>query len=364
MRPLRIFYASDTTPNTWMAGIQSNIWRNNLLLPLQNLGHEVIEFDYDLTPTFRNLDATNPRQAAFIQKNRPTVSAELLCQIKAAHAAKPLDLFFSYLYDPCILPSAIDEIRDLGGGGIKTVNWFCNGSYQLDLVREISPHYDFCLVPEKFRMKDYRAMGAHPIYCQEAANPAIYKPYDTPKEFDVTFVGQAYGDRPLFLKYLLDQNIRVNVWGHGWRNPHPKYLPAETYNAIQSIPQDLRGDPLPDDEMVRMYSRSKVNLGFSTCGDTHLNRDRILQVRLRDFEVPMSGGFYLVERMAELAEFFTEGKEIACYSNREELAEKIAHYLAHDDQREAVAQAGRNRALADHTWHKRFQNSFAAMGLQ
>ena len=153
----RVFYASDATPNTWFANVRSNIWRNNLLLPLRDLGHDVVEFEYDLTQTFRNLDATDSRQAAFIAENRPKVSAALLRQVRAAHAAAPIDLFFSYFYDACILPEMIDEIRAMG---IKTVNWYCNGSYQLHLVREISPRYDFCLVPEKFRMGDYLAMGA------------------------------------------------------------------------------------------------------------------------------------------------------------------------------------------------------------
>jgi len=91
-------------------------------------------------------------------------------------------------------------------------------TYQLHLVSEISPHYNWCLVPEKFRIKDYEAMGARPIYCQEAANPTIYKPYDVPVEFDVTFVGQAYGDRPLYIGHLLDQGIDARVWGYGWQN--------------------------------------------------------------------------------------------------------------------------------------------------
>ena len=358
--PLRIFYASDTTPNAWFASVRSNIWRNNLYLPLVDLGHDVVEFQYDLTQTFRNLDTNDPRQAAFIATNRPAVSAALLEQIKAAHAVKKVDIFFSYFYDTCVLPETIDAIRRMG---IKTVNWYCNGSYQLHLVREISPHYDFCLVPEKFRLPDYRAMSARPLYCQEAANPAIYKPFDLPKEFDVTFVGQAYGDRPLFIRHLLNQGITVNVWGHGWRNPHPKYMPAETFNAIVAIPESLRNDPLSDDDMVKMYSRSKINLGFSTCGNTHAAAERILQVRLRDFEVPMSGGFYLVERMDELAEFFAEGREIACYAGQDELAAKIKYFLAHESTRAAIAAAGHARALRDHTWQKRFQTAFAEMGL-
>jgi hypothetical protein len=340
--------------------VRSNIWRNNLLWSLEEMGHEVVEFTYDLTETFRNLDVRDAKQAAFVEKNRPRVSAELVRQVRAAHTEKPVDLFFSYFYDTCVLPEAIGEIRGLG---IRTVNWYCNGSYQLELVREISPAYDFCLVPEKFRLGDYEAMGARPIYCQEAANPAVYKPHEVEKEFDVTFVGQAYGDRPLFLRYLLERGIRVHVWGHGWRDPHPKYVPRETFEAIMALPVELRNDPLADEELVKMYSRSRINLGFSTCGDTHAGGERILQVRLRDFEVPMSGGFYLVERMEELGEFFEYGKEIAGYRGREELAEQIAYYLGHEEERAAIAAAGLRRARGEQTWAKRFEMAFAKMGL-
>jgi hypothetical protein len=51
---MRIFYASDTTPTP---AFQSNMWRNNRFQPLVDLGHEVVEFKYDLRKTFRNLTA-------------------------------------------------------------------------------------------------------------------------------------------------------------------------------------------------------------------------------------------------------------------------------------------------------------------
>ena len=173
---MRIFYATDRSPN---ANFESDLWRNNLYLPLIDLGHDVIEFDYDLRKTFQNLNKHNQDQKKFIEINRPKVSKELLKQIKETHKRAPINLFFSYFYDACITPETIDEIKSMG---IKTVNWYCNGSYQLDLVSEISPHYDYCLVPEKFRLQDYRALGANPIYCQEAANPNVYKPYEIEQE--------------------------------------------------------------------------------------------------------------------------------------------------------------------------------------
>ena len=89
----------------------------------------------------------------------------------------------------------------------------------------------------------------------------------------------------------------------------------------------------------------------------------IKQVRLRDFEVPMSGGFYFVETMLELAEFFEYDKEIVGYADKQELADKAAYYLAHAQEREQIRQAGLARAQRDHSWHKRFLDSFAQMDL-
>ncbi|ACM19834.1 glycosyltransferase, putative [Geotalea daltonii FRC-32] len=385
---MRIFYAADNTLNSFF---QSNLWRNNLYLSLVDLGHDVVEFRYDLRETFENLDLDDPWQRAFINRNRPKVSAELLRQIKAAHAEKPVDLFFSYFYDACVLPETIDKIKETG---IKTVNWYCNGAHQLHRVREISPRYDSCLVPEKFRLKDYRSMGANPLYCQEAANPNIYKPYDLPQEFDVTFVGQAYGERPAYIRYLFDQGLDVRVWGYGWKSSASGETKASSgiYTRISRatgklfsqegrsvlrrnllralhlqsevvLPEKILGEPLSDLEMIKMYSRSKINIGFSACGDTHQSGERIVQVRLRDFEVPMSGGFYMVEYMEELEEFFTIGKEIVCYTGPEDLAEKIRYYLSHDSEREAIRKAGYERCLRDHTWQKRLSNAFQQLNL-
>ncbi len=364
---MRIFYASDKSPN---AAFHSELWRSNLYQSLVDLGHDVVEFDYDLAETFRHPNTHDPKQKAFIAANRPRVTAELLRQVKAAHATQPIDLLFTYFYDACVLPEAIDEIKALG---IVTVNWYCNGSYQLHLVSEISPHYDWCLVPEKFRLKDYKAMGARPLYCQEAANSDVYKPFDLPKDYDIAFVGQAYGERPDYIHRLVSAGLTPYVWGLGWE----RFAPPSPIRRLRRwagrtllgtgpppvpLPPNLLGGPLSDTELVRMYSRAKINLGFSACGETHLGDNRIVQVRLRDFEVPMSGGFYLVEYMEELEEFYEIGIEIVCYDGPDDLVAKINYYLTHDNERDAIARAGRARCLRDHTWQKRFQTAFTQMG--
>jgi len=212
-RSLRIFYAVDSTPNACSLK-NSRIWYYNLYLPLVDLGHEVLPLDYNLRPHFKYADLDRPRDRAFIEENRPKLEDALLEQISAAHQLKPIDVFFSYFHSSFVRPEVIKEIRSMG---IITVNWYCNASYQFDLVEEIAPAYNYCLVPEKFRLQDYRRVGANPIYCQEAANPNIYKPYPLQREYEVTFVGQKYGDRPGCIRYLLDNGIDVRVWGPGWQ---------------------------------------------------------------------------------------------------------------------------------------------------
>jgi len=209
-----------------------------------------------------------------------------------------------------------------------------------------------------------------------------------------------------YRKYLLEQGIDVRVWGSGWQKlssepclMHPRgpvrraleirraLQTKEGWHALKehichlagveatcpspsagkeehiTLPSRILGGTLSDMKMVRMYSRSKINLGFSSCGNTHESGERILQVRLRDFEVPMSGGFYMVEYMEEMEEFFSIGKKIVCYSGKEDLVDKIQYYLRHDEERERIRQAGHERCLQDHTWQKRFRMAFREMSL-
>ncbi len=200
---MRIFFAAPATAHQG-ALPSSTLWHANLYQPLVDLGHDVVVFDFDYSEFNRNLDPWDPKQRAFTTENRPRFSEQLIKQFEEAQARAPVDLFFSYFYSSYVEPEAI---RNVGAAGPVTVNWYCNASYQFALVEEIAPAYNYCLVPERFRLDDYRAVGATPIYCQEAANPQIYRPYDLPRTYDVAFVGQRYGDREVFLRELIDAGV-------------------------------------------------------------------------------------------------------------------------------------------------------------
>lgn len=376
---MRIFYASGSTPNGALP--ISGIWRSNLYGALADLGHEVIEFDYDLELLIAASDTRNPRNLRFVERHRPEASRELVRQVRQAHADASVDLLFSYFSSSCVTPEAIRDVRALG---IPTVNWYCNASYQFHLVEEIAPAYDACLVPERYRLDDYRRAGANPIYCQEAANPVFYKPRPLPRDLDVVFVGARYGDRPHLVQRLLGAGLDVRVFGPGWapepfrsrvRRLTPRRLVgwpparlrhrAPTRLAVPGpgIRLPAYGGVIADEELPVVYSRAKIALGFSAVGNTHASQERLTQIRLRDFEAPMSGAFYLVEHMPELAEFFEIGREVMTYRNADELVDKCRYFLAHEDERERIRLAGYERALRDHTWQRRFTDVFQRLGL-
>ncbi|HEX7519694.1 MAG TPA: glycosyltransferase, partial [Candidatus Deferrimicrobium sp.] len=54
-------------------------------------------------------------------------------------------------------------------------------------------------------------------------------------------------------------------------------------------------------------------------------------------------------------DFFEIGREVICFDSLGDLRDKISHYLAHPEEREAVGERGRQRVLRDHTYERRME---------
>ncbi len=86
-------------------------------------------------------------------------------------------------------------------------------------------------------------------------------------------------------------------------------------------------------------------------------------LKLRDFEVPMSGNLYLTQDNPELALVYDVDKEIVTYKDENDCAKKVKWLLNNPEQAEKIRKAGRKRALKDHTWEKRFVDIFQKAGV-
>lgn len=364
---MNIYYASASSANNIVLP-DSKIWDINLKYSLRKLCSKIFEPTFDVSQQYK--ECMIALHHGNVEKVREKYSKIIFNEIKEINKEYRVDLFFTYYSSRHILPEVIDKIKDLG---IITVNFYCNNIHQFDLVSEIAPHYDYCMFPEREALQKYIDVGANPVHIQMAANPDIYKPYPLNREYDVTFVGQNYLSRQDYMEYLYRNGIDVHAWGPNWENalmPSKRGMVNRVKSKLglnkQVLPKTNVNGPLSDEELINMYSRSKISLNFSevVVSDKNYDSGAIKRhIRLRDFEAPMSGAFYITGYQDELKEYYEIDKEIVCYDTKEELLEKIRYYLKHPDEAEAIRIAGHKRALKDHTWENRFKELFNKIGL-
>ncbi|HIJ79553.1 MAG: glycosyltransferase [Desulfobulbaceae bacterium] len=309
-------------------------WERDALLPSLRRFGEVTHYDWQPKYDHQGKD--------WLSGQKQRMNSELIGLVNDLVQKGAVDVIFTYLSGELVFPETVQEIAS---HGIPVVNMFLNdkeifvGKKKKDAaqgMRDICRHFHLCWTSTEDALEKYCVEGATPIYLPEGANPEVHRPYDVEQDTDVSFVGQCYGVRPMVAGMLQERGIAVSCYGYGWPN-----------------------GPLSTEEMVKMYSRSKINVGFGGVD----NLKEMYCLKGRDFEVPMSGGFYLTEDNDELARCFVPGKEIATYRDFEELVSKVSYYLKHDEEREEIRRRGYERALAEHTWEKRFEKVFTILGV-
>jgi spore maturation protein CgeB len=87
------------------------------------------------------------------------------------------------------------------------------------------------------------------------------------------------------------------------------------------------------------------------------------QIKGRNFEVPGCGGFLLTGRAENLDQYYADGKEIVIFDHSDDLIMKIRYFLKHEEERVAIARAGYDRTIREHTYARRFEAIFRHIGL-
>src|SRR5690349_5942628 len=137
-----------------------------------------------------------------------------------------------------------------------------------------------------------------------------------------------------------------------------KFARRYSFEALSDA--DLRG-PCKDECLPDIFHKTHVNLGFSDTGwhsGTEIRQSKNLQCRLRDFEVPMAGGFYVVQEAPDHSQYYKIGEEIVTWSDPAEFVDKIRFYVRNEQAATRIREAGQRRALEEHTWRHRFDRLF------
>ena len=77
--------------------------------------------------------------------------------------------------------------------------------------------------------------------------------------------------------------------------------------------------------------------------------------RVQNADILGCGGFLMTNFQSELTDYFTIGVDLEAYSSMDELVDKCAYYLAHDDERLQIARNGYEKVSASHTYPHRIR---------
>lgn len=156
--------------------------------------------------------------------------------------------------------------------------------------------------------------GNHALWLPNAYPADLIGPNaDIQKEYDVGFCGN---------------------WVRGRR---------EFYEQVQQRVPVQTDIMVLGDSMVRAIQRYRV----------HLNRNHSVDLNYRTYETLGAGTFLLTNRTDKLLDLFKPGAHLDTYESVEDCVEKIKFYLAHPEEREAIAQNGYELVRARHTYDAR-----------
>ncbi len=130
---------------------------------------------------------------------------------------------------------------------------------------------------------------------------------------------------------LLGENYSVHL-----------YTPGET--AIKGVRNMGKVDYY--EEAPHVFANSKINLNISL-------RSIQTGIPLRAFDIMGCGGFLLTNYQEDYLEYFEPDEDMVIYYSYEDLLEKVAFYLEHEQERERIAQNARRKVASEHTYLQR-----------
>jgi spore maturation protein CgeB len=315
---------------------------------LRRLGHRVSFIDNrGYAPTLRAIEA---EPASEQDKASARTDLFLLAAEATRHAvreARP-QLALYLAQSPVVRDSDLDDVR---AAGIPSVFWFVEDFRVFYYWPAAVRRFDHVWTIQRGELHDRLRAAGHPSfdYVPLACDPELHRRY-APEELvsyaaSLAFAGTGYPNRRHLLLGLRDLGLRL--WGtHFSREAALADCLAAGHDGV-----------LPHEALARIFAASTINLNLSSSIDPatfSLPKDL---VNPRTFEISGCGGFQLVDALIPVGEFFEPGRELALFASVEEARDKIRYYLAHDEERQAMAARAFRRAHAEHTYDVRLKDA-------
>lgn len=241
-----------------------------------------------------------------------------------------------------ILPQTLSAIREATGCRILYASGTSPIVFSHSIEREAARLYDLALVNDLYHGMQWLELGAKRMACLPyvAIDPDFHQPPTLSDEekaryaCDVTFVGtlmpqQLYSERVAALEALRDFDL--GIWS--------------VHDVPPRLRPHLRGAALGA-QMMRVLAGSTISLNphgdFMRYGGN-----------MRLFEAAALGAFQLCDDRPGIREWFRPDEHLVIYHSLDDLRAKVVYYLAHPEERAALATAAREHVLKHHTYAQR-----------
>jgi hypothetical protein len=179
------------------------------------------------------------------------------------------------------------------------------------------------------------------LFLPQAADPATDRPAArAPARFrcDASFVGSGqYPYRHDLLRQVA-AICRLQIRGPGWGDG-PRDLP-------------VAGGTVRGRRFARVVRGAAVSLGALAVPEQAEQRACASN---RMWKVMACGGFYLGQRVPGIDRLAADGVHCAWYDTADDALHRLREFLPDAESREAIARAGREHSLAEHTYARRLE---------
>lgn len=153
-------------------------------------------------------------------------------------------------------------------------------------------------------------------------------------------IGDQYDDG-IFKVWLIDiinkkvaQNDRKEMCSYLARNYNFNLFSGADTSFDPAI--NNKGYAIYDTQMPLIFNYSKINIHITV-------RSITSGIPLRVVDVLACGGFLLTNYQNEILEYFEDGVDLVVYQDFNDLYDKIDYYLAHEEERQQIAQNGQKK---------------------
>lgn len=319
---------------------------------LESLGHRVSWLDQSPHRTsYETFGAYHEPRHRLTMQSR---FADTLSLGVVTHLAEdPPDLVLALAQAPMNL-AVLEHLRKKK---FLTAMWFVENYRHLSYWRQLAGGYDYWFVIQQAScFEALKQAGArHVTYLPMAADPAVHRPLPLTTgeqdEYgaDVSFVGAGYANRRRLLPRWLSNDWSFKLWGNEW----------EGADGLTSVLQ--RGGARIDTETcIKVFNATSVNLNLHSCAGDGLDPEADF-VNPRTFELAACGVFQLVDERSLMPDLFAPDEMIR-FSAAAEVPSLIRTWLHDLPGRRAIAEAGRRRVLAQHTYQHRMKELLTTIG--